>query len=89
MRRQIASGCANGGGSCPEPHVRPRGSRQRRATAPRTAEQDIENCLELVPPNKDCTGTRAAKRACRKNLAAQRKNCHSVTKLSASSRTPA
>ena len=43
--------------------------------------QDIENCLELVPPNKDCTGTRAAKRACRKNLAAQRKNCHSVTKL--------
>ena len=31
--------------------------------------QDIKNCLGLVPPNKNCTGTRAEKKACRKNYA--------------------
>ena len=42
---------------------------------------DIQSCLALVPPNKDCTGTKAEKRACRKNLSAQRKDCRSLTKL--------
>jgi streptogramin lyase len=43
--------------------------------------QDIKSCLGLVPPNRDCTGTKPEKRACRKNLAAQRKSCRSLTKL--------
>ena len=43
--------------------------------------QDIKNCLGLVPPNKDCTGTKAEKKACRKNYATQRKTCRSLTKL--------
>src|SRR5205807_2112134 len=43
--------------------------------------QDIKNCLGLVPPNKNCTGTKAEKKACRKNYATQRKTCRSLTKL--------
>ena len=43
--------------------------------------QDIRNCLALVPKNKDCTGTKAEKRACRKMYAAQRKACHGLVKL--------
>jgi DNA-binding beta-propeller fold protein YncE len=42
---------------------------------------DIQDCLALIPTSKDCTGTKAEKRACRKNLAAQRKDCRSITKL--------
>src|SRR6266566_655195 len=43
--------------------------------------QDIKNCLALVPPNKNCTGTKAEKKACRKNYATQRKTCRSLPKL--------
>src|SRR5438445_2945245 len=43
--------------------------------------QDIKICLAPVPPNKDCTRTKAEKRGCRKTHAAQRKTCHSLTKL--------
>src|SRR5439155_5993903 len=43
--------------------------------------QDIKNCLALVPKNKDCTGTKAEKKACRKMNAAQRKTCRSFVKL--------
>src|SRR5437762_1297840 len=43
--------------------------------------QDIKSCLALVPPNKDCTGTKAEKKGCRKTRAAQRKTCRSFTKL--------
>src|SRR5438046_2811759 len=43
--------------------------------------QDIKNCLTLVPPNKNCTGTKAEKKACRKNYATQRKACHGLVKL--------
>ena len=42
--------------------------------------QDIKNCLALVPKNKDCTGTKAEKKACRKMNAAQRKTCRSLVK---------
>src|SRR5437667_5105237 len=44
-------------------------------------QQDIKSCLALVPPNKECTGTKAEKKGCRKTHAAQRKTCHSLTKL--------
>ena len=43
--------------------------------------QDSKSCLALVPPNKDCTGTKAEKKACRKMHAAQRKTCRSLAKL--------
>src|SRR6266446_4700327 len=43
--------------------------------------QDIKNCLALVPKNKDCTGTKAEKKACRKNYATQRKTCRGLPKL--------
>ena len=43
--------------------------------------QDIKSCLALVPPNKDCTGTKPEKKGCRKTHAGQRKTCHSLTKL--------
>src|SRR5206468_2799683 len=43
--------------------------------------QDIKNCLGLVPPNKNCTGTKAEKKACRKNYATQRKTCRGLPKL--------
>ena len=43
--------------------------------------QDIKSCLALVPPNKDCTGTKAEKKGCRQTHAAQRKTCRSLTKL--------
>jgi len=44
-------------------------------------QQDIKSCLALVPPNKECTGTKAEKKGCRKTHAAQRKHCRSLTKL--------
>ena len=43
--------------------------------------QDIKNCLGLVPPNKNCTGTKAEKKACRKMYATQRKICRGLPKL--------
>ena len=43
--------------------------------------QDIKSCLALVPPNKDCTGTKPEKKGCRKTHAARRKTCRSLTKL--------
>src|SRR5437667_3397189 len=43
--------------------------------------QDIKSCLALLPPNQDCTGTKAAKQGCRQTHAAQRKTCRSLTKL--------
>src|SRR5439155_10117657 len=43
--------------------------------------QDIKNCLGLVPPNKNCAGTKAEKKACRKNYATQRKTCRGLPKL--------
>src|SRR5438094_169126 len=43
--------------------------------------QDIKSCLALVPPNKDCTGTKPEKKGCRKTHAGQRKTCRSLTKL--------
>src|SRR6266576_2795193 len=47
----------------------------------RDCQQDIKSCLALVPPNKECTGTKAEKKGCRKTHAAQRKHCRSLTKL--------
>src|SRR5437762_5036969 len=43
--------------------------------------QDIKSCLALLPPNQDCTGTKAEKQGCRQTHAAQRKTCRSLTKL--------
>ncbi len=43
--------------------------------------QDIKSCLALVPPHKDCTGTKPEKKGCRKTHAARRKTCRSLTKL--------
>jgi len=43
--------------------------------------QDVTACLALVPKNADCTGTKAAKRACRRTNAQQRKGCHHLVKL--------
>ncbi|TMA34663.1 MAG: hypothetical protein E6J83_18090, partial [Deltaproteobacteria bacterium] len=43
-------------------------------------EQEITNCLGLVPKNEDCTGTRVEKRACRRMHAAERATCYKVVK---------
>jgi hypothetical protein len=43
--------------------------------------EEIAECLALVPSNKECTGTRAEKRACRKTHAAERKTCRRMVKL--------
>src|SRR5437867_12778810 len=51
--------------------------------------QDIKNCVALVPKNKDCTGTKAEKTACRKMHAAQRRACRSLVKLCRRSNVPA
>jgi hypothetical protein len=42
--------------------------------------QDIKTCLGSVPPNKDCTGTKTEKKACRKMYAAERKTCRGLVK---------
>jgi hypothetical protein len=42
---------------------------------------DIGSCRALVPPNKDCTGTKEQRKACRKAHAGQRKACRSLVKL--------
>src|SRR5205809_8130710 len=53
----------------------------KRSHCAKDCKQDIKNCLGLVPPNKNCTGTKAEKKACRKNYATQRKACHGLVKL--------
>src|SRR5437870_3642159 len=53
----------------------------KRSHCAKDCKRDIKNCLGLVPPNKNCTGTKAEKTACRKNYATQRKTCRSLTKL--------
>src|SRR2546426_9006284 len=53
----------------------------KRSHCAKDCKQDIKNCLGLVPPNKNCTGAKAEKKACRKNYATQRKTCRSLPKL--------